>query len=45
MLGDPKKYGLQIDKILLWAKTGISSLVPQILSSDSRIWFRDECCL
>ena len=40
----PKEYGLQTDKIHLWDKTGISSMVPQISSSNSLIWFRDESC-
>ena len=31
----------QTDKIQLWAKTDISSMVPQISSSHSLIWFRD----
>ena len=40
----PKEYGLQTDKIHLRAKTGISSMVPQISSSNSLISFRDESC-
>jgi len=40
----PKEYDLQTDKIHLWAKIGISSMVPQISSSNSLIMFRDESC-
>jgi len=40
----PKEYGLQTDKIHIQAKTCILSMVPQISSINSLIWFRDESC-